>query len=1032
MTESGGRFAVALGGRYTIERELGRGGMATVFLAHDERHHRLVALKVLRAELTNAIGSERFTQEIRIVAGLHHPHILAVFDSGEAEGVLYYVMPYVSGETLRHRLERERQLPLEDALCIAEESADALAYAHERGIIHRDIKPENILLSDGHASVADFGIARVMQNAADDRLTAVGLIVGTPAYMSPEQATGEREVDGRSDIYSLGCVLFEMLAGEPPFRGQNAQAVVMQHITTEARPLRQIRPSVSPAVEAIVMRALAKVPADRFSSAREMVAALRNPEGGTRPSIQVAAVASKGPSAAWRRRSKKIAIGSVAALALVVAGMFAAQRALRAPLSPTTFALTTPAASQTAKDASARLHEAMREWTGARAVALDYASSSTRALAIGAARAQRAGRLVMTEVERAGDSANVIARVFDTSADTVLREARVRTSLPIALNDARIAALAAAVVRETGPATPEDAGTRSVAAVNAYDRGRTALALWALDSAERLLREATKADPDFAKANLWLAQTLAWQKRVPIEDLRAAASRAASLASRLGAHDSISALALDAFAAARYPDACASYGELIQHNASDVIGLLGRAQCNDLDSLVVPDKGSPSGFAFRSSWHTAASAYQRALQLNPNAYRAIGVERLQHLLFTDAFHLRPGHSDAGESFTASPALRADTLAFVPYSARLSAVAPPIDVGAIDRNKRVLRDIAAAWVRAEPSDAGAHTALAQALERTGELEHARQGEPGALERTRSALALTTDSATRLNLANDEVRLLVKSKNFTQARTVAESLLAAHPSPTPVQAAKLAPLAALTGHVARLVALAKQAAATITVTTDDSRAIAVPPELLEESQGLLAYASVGVPKDSIRARLERVEQGLARAGTPAQQQVMRYGLLTHPLSLAVPALGAKVIAGERAGADYLIPVQQAVARGDTKGARGLLATIDSLRRGGLPGDVTIDAVYQESWLLAAIGDTARAAVRLDASLQSLNMMDVGMLEHPFTAAALVRAMLLRGDLATAMRDHTTAQLWQKAAAELWAGADEPLLTLVSRRP
>ncbi|MDQ6830957.1 MAG: serine/threonine protein kinase, partial [Gemmatimonadota bacterium] len=613
MTESEGRFAVSLMGRYTIERELGRGGMATVFLAHDERHHRLVALKVLRAELTNAIGSERFTQEIRIVAGLHHPHILAVFDSGEAEGVLYYVMPFVSGETLRQRLERERQLPIEDALCIAEESADALAYAHERGIIHRDIKPENILLSDGHASVADFGIARVMQGAADDRLTSAGMIIGTPAYMSPEQATGEREVDGRSDVYSLGCVLYEMLAGAPPFRGHNAQAVVMQHVTADARPVREVRPSVSPAVEAILIRAMAKVPADRFTSAREMWNALRHPDGGpTRASIHVVSTAPGGPSPERRRRSRIMAAGSLLALTVVGgAAVYGARHALRPPLSPSTFALSTLGAPQspssTARNAVTRLQEALREWTGAKTVPLDGKPPATIALALGAARDQRAGRLVVMEAEPAGDSVDVLARVYDTAGDTALRDVRVRTHFPIATNDLRIAALAAAVVRENAAGPPEDVGTRSVTAVNAYDRGRGSLALWDLDSAEHDLRRATVAQPDFAKANLWLAQTLAWQKKAPIVELRAAASRAASLATKLGAHDSISALALDALADARYPDACTSYGELIRRDPADVIGLLGKAQCNELDSLVVADKSSPSGFAFRSSWYAAAT-----------------------------------------------------------------------------------------------------------------------------------------------------------------------------------------------------------------------------------------------------------------------------------------------------------------------------------------------------------------------------------------------------------------------------------------
>jgi len=208
----------ALDGRYVIQRELGRGGMATVYLAHDPRHGRQVAIKVMHPELAAAVGAERFLREIALTAQLTHPHILPVYDSGTTDGVLFYVMPYVEGETLRHRLDREKQLPIPDALRIACEVADALSSAHDHGIVHRDIKPENILLEEGHAVVADFGIARAVTQAGGEKLTETGLAIGTPAYMSLEQATGE-DVDARSDIYSLACVLYEMLAGDPPFTG---------------------------------------------------------------------------------------------------------------------------------------------------------------------------------------------------------------------------------------------------------------------------------------------------------------------------------------------------------------------------------------------------------------------------------------------------------------------------------------------------------------------------------------------------------------------------------------------------------------------------------------------------------------------------------------------------------------------------------------------------------------------------------------------------------------------------------------------
>nr|MBA3497080.1 protein kinase [Gemmatimonadales bacterium] len=246
-----------------------------VYLARDERHRRAVALKVLHPALAHALGPERFLREIEVAANLSHPHILPLHDSGEAAGLLYYVMPYVEGESLRDRLTRETQLPVEDALRIAREVADALAYAHGQGVIHRDIKPENILLSGGHALVADFGIARALGQADDARLTETGMAVGTAAYMSPEQASGARHLDGRSDVYSLGCVLYEMLAGEPPYTGPTAQIIIAKRFTDPVPSVRRVRPSVPDCVDQAVTRALAPVPADRFGTMTEFTRALQ-------------------------------------------------------------------------------------------------------------------------------------------------------------------------------------------------------------------------------------------------------------------------------------------------------------------------------------------------------------------------------------------------------------------------------------------------------------------------------------------------------------------------------------------------------------------------------------------------------------------------------------------------------------------------------------------------------------------------------------------------------------------------------------
>jgi serine/threonine protein kinase len=268
----------ALVDRYRFERELGRGGMATVYLARDLRHGRLVAIKLLRQELVAALGPDRFLREIQVTAALQHPHILPLLDSGTIDDAggsrPYYVMPYVQGESLRDHLVRERQLPVDEAVRITRDVAAALGYAHERGVVHRDIKPENILLSGGQAVVADFGIARALSAAGAERLTETGLALGTPHYMSPEQASGDPHVDGRADIYALGCVLYEMLAGEPPYTGPTAQAIIAKRMVEPIPRIRTVRESVPEELERAITRALAKTPADRFGTAPEFAEAL--------------------------------------------------------------------------------------------------------------------------------------------------------------------------------------------------------------------------------------------------------------------------------------------------------------------------------------------------------------------------------------------------------------------------------------------------------------------------------------------------------------------------------------------------------------------------------------------------------------------------------------------------------------------------------------------------------------------------------------------------------------------------------------
>ena len=316
MTDPFAELNAALAGHYIIDRELGRGGMALVYLARDVRHERFVALKTLRPEIAMALGRERFLREIKLAARLQHPNILPVYDSGAADGLLFYVMPFVEGESLRERLEREPQLPLDDALQIAREVADALSYAHSHDVVHRDIKPENIMLSGGHAIVTDFGIARAVSAAGGEKLTETGLAIGTPAYMPPEQAAGTGQVDRRSDIYSLACVLYETLAGQPPFTGPTAQAIMARHSLDSVPRLKIVREAIPDELETVIERALEKVPADRYQTAEQFSSALTTASTGRISRVTAGRRPTPPGHQRWRRPMIPVAGGLLLLAAL--------------------------------------------------------------------------------------------------------------------------------------------------------------------------------------------------------------------------------------------------------------------------------------------------------------------------------------------------------------------------------------------------------------------------------------------------------------------------------------------------------------------------------------------------------------------------------------------------------------------------------------------------------------------------------------------------------------------------------------------
>jgi len=580
------RLQAALADRYTIEREVGAGGMATVYLAQDLRHHRAVAIKVLRPDLGAILGKGRFLREIQMAASLSHPNILPLFDSGEAGELIFYAMPFVEGETLATRLERETQLPIEDALAIAREVADALAYAHAHGIVHRDIKPANILLSGQHAVVADFGIARAIGVADTHQLTSAGVAMGTPSYMSPEQGAGAVTIDGRSDIYSLGCVLYEMLIGEPPFGGPTAQVIVARHSSAQLPGLRAVRTTIPEGLEFAVERALAKSPADRFATAAQFAEALAAPDAVTRPGrgrMPAATIA--------RRRARVVWTAGIVTLLVVVAAVAGSLWSGRGPVAADSAVAVLPFRAADGSSPSARaaasamtvlVAERLNGEGGPRALDPATVSAAVRRTAgsdsaaltlsdaLRVAHELGAGVIVLGQVSEVGGSVVFSASLTRVPGGTVL--ARVENTagpsdslLPMA--DRMVAAL---LVRNATEPVERHAVLLAapLPAVRSYLAGRMSFRRGSYAQAARQYTDALAADPTLAVAGLGLSAAskmlgafddtsgtaLAWASRHtlgPVDSmyLTAVAGRnypaASSHAERLRAWEDVVAVAPD-------------------------------------------------------------------------------------------------------------------------------------------------------------------------------------------------------------------------------------------------------------------------------------------------------------------------------------------------------------------------------------------------------------------------------------------------------------------------------------------------------
>jgi predicted Ser/Thr protein kinase len=887
-----------IAGHYRVERELGRGGMATVYLCTDLRDQKQVAIKVLRHELGSAVIIERFLREIAFASELDHPQIPKVLGSGVIDDVPYYVMTYIDGESLKKRLDREKQMPIADALKIACAVIEPTEYAHKRGIVHRDIKPDNILISKDGVFVLDFGIARAIIESGGDRLTSTGIGVGTPAYMSPEQALGDRTLDVRSDIYSIGCVVYEMIAGIPPFVGPTAQVIISRRFAAPPPPLSEVRDNVPASVEDAIMKALAKSPADRWPTVGEFGDALRACVGDTRPRV-------KTPTIEFRRQSvTRVAIAAIALV--VVAGGFYWSRQYR--------------------------------------------------------------------------------------------------------------------------------GT--------FEKGQEALQSWDFAAAEENFQRAADSNRDDPRTKLWLAQAMMLQGK-PASAWRSYIAAARDRRRDLSDSDPLRADALAAFGSDGDQQDCSKLSQLAaaesRRSAGDVTAPLALADCLSADSIVVPDGTSRSGYRFRASYQVADSIYERLLERHagePAAY-AVVMPRLAEVLAIDKSRYRHGAAAgaSGEGFLALPTLVGDSLTHIPYAIgatpwRSRDPAAAVDA-ALARNRERLKSFAEAWSRVAPNEPRAHEVLASVFQAMGNLSVGDNSALQELRKARQAVARGNQSdqdryAAQLRLGRDQVRLFLRLSRFDSAGFLADSLLSAK-LPKVDQVVRdtlldlLTPLAALRGRPLEFLDLALTRTPRYRVLLSNGQIAALPLPVVPDQLALDAYAQAGGSGDSVMAFAARVSDRIAGQVAPAQAAALTSGALLRPLTLAAPVIGPKPVANLEPSSDPIILALRAYANRDIPRTRRFLDSLFALHADYAPGEITMDAVYVESWLRAEIGDTAVATATLDRALRGLPAALPAILANEAVAFSLGRVMALRAELAARKGERTLSATWAGALLKLWGRGD-----------
>ena len=1036
QTPPSGTFA----GRYTIERELGRGGTATVYLANDTTTSTSVALKVLHRELVESVAADRFLREFRMNAGLRHPHVAPILNSGQFGADLFLVMPHMESGSLRTRLDKERQLSVDHVVEIVRAIGSALQHAHERGLIHRDVKPENILFSGDQAYLSDFGIARAVERAAGDSTTSSGIVRGTPAYMSPEQASGDHQFDGRSDQYSFACVVYEMLAGLPAFHGPTHESTIALRFKHAPREISVYRPGISPAIERVIQKALSLSPADRYSNMSEFVKAFD-------AAVIAPSRAAGGGLPSLKGFQPTIAIAAAATLVIAL-GIFGVTRswlAGRRAIADTTQVVVLPVETADATPANGTapfelFYTALRRWQDLHVIAIDRTIDALRRRPAGRltledmnqlATSLGARRYVLVKPTRTPTGNAVFAEYRDVIAGQ-LHPAQLDLPTEASRVAATYAALADSIVLRgaSDGGLPGTAGPRHLFATQAFIRAASARREWDLARADSELALAVSLDSAFSRAYVWQAQQKSWQN-LDSQRWVALADGALLDTTSLTPTERSMAHALAMMGRSQYPEACGIYRTLVRADSGSFVGWYGLGDCNEKDHIVVPDSHSPSRWSFRSSMQQAVVSYVRAFQVIPATYRGFqkqGYNRLRELLFMSGNRWREGWpaGDPSQVFYGIPTLSSDTIALTPQPAAAVAshrVSDSSPTPIVIRLRTVFDSIVTRWASAFPNSPAMKEAVAVSLE--------IRGDPASTDTIEAAERLSPERGDRIRLAATRIAMRLKfaavsgsASSLDQVLTSADSLLDKNSATaTPEIAGYLAPISAMTGRC-------RQTAGMLRKYVAGSSSSPLPSDVAADIAELGAFFSVGCQPQDAHARLDAIAKSIASALPSASAERQTYMQLNGIVRAIFPIDSAWT--ARFAGTAPTLAAELAVAQGRPDLARASLVALARGHDAALPGRVTADAVLPEAKVWLTLGDTADAIASLETALGPARFTTPLATNEPSYNVGrlgfLIQAYCLSAQL-LANRDRPKARQRAQVALSMWREADPELRPMLS---